>query len=892
MTCSGCKSAVEDKLSDLADVNHVEADVDTAQTKIETRQDVDFDTLAKQLDGSGYSLCKTQKEAQTFTYYVKGMSCSGCEDTVKSSLETLEDITDVSTNIKKGTVRLRQRKPVSFFKLKKALKDTHYTLFKDKESAEKANNSSSTPKDETGVFYCPMMCEGDKTYDHMRDCPVCGMDLVEQVSAAIPTVQWTCPDHPEVIQDSPGNCSICGKELVEKAPEMSAEELNYKKLERKFIASIAFTLPIFIIAMSGMLPQNPLYNLMPLKYWNWVQFALSLPVVFYFCWMFFERAWRSLKTWNLNMFTLIGIGSGVAWTFSLCGLLFPQFFPTQFKASEDTVHVYFEATTVILTLVLLGQLLEARAHRKTSNAVKELLKLAPSKATKLVNGEEISVALQDVKKGDILRVKPGDKIPVDGKITQGESSIDASMITGEPIPVEKKPEDEVSAGTINGSGSFLMQAEKVGNETLLAQIIEMVNTASRSQAPIQKLADKISSYFVPTVVGISIITFILWAIFGPSPAYVFAFVNAIAVLIIACPCALGLATPMSVMVGIGKGAQHGVLIKDAEALEILNQIDTLVIDKTGTLTEGKPSVNQVTSVNNQFGQELVLQYMTSLNAMSEHPLAQAVLNEAKKNNTSPLPVNHFKNISGKGVVGEINGQHICLGNDKLMQMESVNILSPFFEDVQALRAQGKTVSFLSVNRELAGYIVIEDKIKSHAKEAIDNLRKKGIDVVMLTGDNTLTAQAVAKEVGIEHFKAEMLPQDKLKEVEKQQKQGKKVAVAGDGINDAPALAQANVGIAMGTGTDIAIQSAEVTLVKGDLHGIARALNLGQATMRNIKQNLFFALGYNSIGIPIAAGVLFPFFGILLSPMLAAVAMSFSSVSVITNALRLRRISLN
>ena len=643
--------------------------------------------------------------------------------------------------------------------------------------------------------------------------------------------------------------------------------------------------------MSEMIPNNPLYELMGQKQWNWVQFFLSIPVVFYATWMFFERAYRSIKTWNLNMFTLIGIGAGVAWLFSVVGMLFPDFFPDQFKSHHGAVHVYFEAATVILTLVLLGQLLEARAHSRTNSAVKELLKLAPNKATKMVNDEEVEVSIDKIELNDILKVKPGEKIPVDGVITEGDTTIDESMITGEPIPVNKTMGDKVSSGTINGNQTFLMKAEKVGSDTLLSQIIKMVNDASRSRAPIQNLADRVSGYFVPIVVLIAVSTFIVWAVWGPEPAYVYALVNAIAVLIIACPCALGLATPMSVMVGVGKGAQNGVLIKNAEALEKFHKIDTLIVDKTGTITEGKPTVESIGSFNNGFRESEVLQYIVSLNTNSEHPLAEATVKYGKENNAEIIKSENFNAVTGKGVEATINGKNVALGNPKMMEYAKAEISSKMEDEAKAFQKQGKTVSYLAIDNSVVGYVVIGDKIKATSAIAIKELQEKGIAVIMLTGDNHDTAQAVASELKLADFKASMLPEDKLKEVEKLQEKGHVVAMAGDGINDAPALAKSDVGIAMGTGTDVAIESAMITLVKGDLNGIVKARNLSDAVMKNIKQNLFFALVYNILGIPIAAGVLYPFFGILLSPMIAALAMSFSSVSVIVNALRLRSIKI-
>ena len=698
--------------------------------------------------------------------------------------------------------------------------------------------------------------------------------------------------HPEVIKDEAGSCPICGMDLVPMEPDLSAEEKTYQKLLKKFWIAVIFTVPIFLIAMSEMIPDNPLYKVMEQKWWNWLQFGLSIPVVFYATWMFFERAYRSIKTWNLNMFTLIGIGAGVAWLFSVFGMLFPDFFPAQFKTESGAVHVYFEAATVILTLVLMGQVLEARAHSKTNSAVKELLKLAPNKAIRVTDGIEEEVSIDQIEKGDILRVKPGDKIPVDGRITEGHTTVDESMISGEPIPVNKAIDDKVSSGTINGNQSFLMQAEKVGSDTLLSQIIQMVNDASRSRAPIQKLADTVSGYFVPVVVVIALLTFGVWAYWGPEPAYVYALVNAIAVLIIACPCALGLATPMSVMVGVGKGAQNGVLIKNAEALEKMDKVDTLIVDKTGTITEGKPTVEKMGSFGEQFRESEILQLIASLNSSSEHPLAEATVKYGKEQKVELQAVEGFSAVTGMGVEGTVNGKRLDLGNDKMMAYAKAAISSKMEEIVQGYQKQGKTVSYLAVDSQVAGYVVISDKIKASSAQAIKELQEKGISVIMLTGDNHDTAQAVASELNLASFKASMLPEDKLNEVIKLQEQGHVVAMAGDGINDAPALAKSDVGIAMGTGTAVAIESAMLTLVKGDLHGIVKARNLSHAVMKNIKQNLFFALIYNTLGVPIAAGVLFPIFGILLSPMIAALAMSFSSVSVIANALRLKSKSIN
>jgi len=829
------------------------------------------------------------------TYHIHGMTCNGCRSHVEETLTKVKGVSTAAVNLEKAeaTIEMEMHIPIETFQ--EALKNDggSYSIHKLGEHQHIKEDEIPTSvgikkRQGTGTFYCPMHCEGEKTYDKAGDCPVCGMDLVEEQNlSSTSKEQWTCPMHPEIVKDESGSCPICGMDLVPMQPDRSSEEKTYNKLLKKFKIAVVFTLPIFLIAMSEMITNNPLYDIMEQKYWNWIQFILSIPVVFYATWMFFERAYKSIKTWNLNMFTLIGIGAGVAWLFSVFGLLFPDVFPSQFKTESGAVHVYFEAATVILTLVLLGQLLEARAHSKTNSAVKELLKLAPNKAIKVVNGEEIEVSIDEIELNDILKVKPGDKIPVDGAVTEGETSIDESMITGEPIPVNKTVDDKVSSGTINGNQSFLMKAEKVGSDTLLSQIIHMVNDASRSRAPIQNLADRVSGYFVPVVVIISLITFVVWAIWGPEPAYVYALVNAIAVLIIACPCALGLATPMSVMVGVGKGAQNGVLIKNAEALEKMDKVDTLIIDKTGTITEGKPTVETVGSFNKNYSESEILQYIVSLNTNSEHPLAEATVKYCKEQNTKILKSDEFNAVTGKGVEATINDKKVSLGNPKMMEYANAEITEDMQKKAESFQKQGKTVSYLSMDKAVIGYVVIGDKIKKTSAKAIKELQDKGIDVIMLTGDNHNTAQAVAAELNLADFKASMLPEDKLKEVEKLQTQGKIVAMAGDGINDAPALAKSDVGVAMGTGTGVAIESAMITLVNGDLQGIVKAKNLSHAVMKNIKENLFFAMIYNTLGVPVAAGVLFPFFGILLSPMIAALAMSFSSVSVIGNALRLR-----
>jgi Cu2+-exporting ATPase len=675
--------------------------------------------------------------------------------------------------------------------------------------------------------------------------------------------------------------------VPEQGEETSEEEKAYKKMAKKFWIALVLSIPVFIIAMSEFFSFLQLEEIAPKKVWGWVEFALATPVVFYSSWDFFKRGWSSIVRWMPNMWTLISIGVGAAYLFSVFALLVPSVFPSQFQDANGNVHLYFEAAAVILTLVLLGQVLELRAHSKTNSAIKALLGLVPPVARVIRNGEETEIPLEDVNVGDILKVKPGEKIPVDGSIFKGEAVIDESMITGEPIPAEKSKGDKVTGGTINGKTVFEMKAEKVGSDTLLAQIIEMVNQASRSRAPIQKLADTVAKYFVQIVISVAIITFAVWAIWGPEPAYVYAFVNAVAVLIIACPCALGLATPMSIMVGTGRGAQSGVLVKDARAIEEMNKVDTLIIDKTGTITEGRPSLNRFKSFGDLPDKE-ILQLAASVDVNSEHPLADAIVAGAKENKLELKNLDKFESVTGKGVKAIYNGKNIGLGNHRLIDDFNASLTEEQKQLAEEWQLTGQTVMYLIIGKKVEGMVSVSDKIKETSASAIKNLQKMGIHVHMLTGDNKFTAKVVADELGLDGFMADCLPDDKYNKVKELQEQGHIVAMAGDGINDAPALELANVGIAMGTGTDIAMQSAEITLVKGDLTGIVRARDLSIKVMRNIKQNLFFAFVYNALGVPVAAGILFPFFGILLSPIIAAAAMSFSSVSVITNALRLRR----
>ncbi|MFH6983346.1 copper-transporting P-type ATPase [Marinoscillum luteum] len=741
-----------------------------------------------------------------------------------------------------------------------------------------------------GQYYCPMLCEGDKKYDQPGDCPVCGMDLVrEEKTAQSDKTQYTCPMHPEVEQDHPGSCPKCGMDLEPKEVSDDAddgEQKAYRRQLNKFWVAMIFTIPVVFIAMSDYIGIS-LAMIASETTWGWVEFALSTPVVFYSCREFFVRGYRSVINKSPNMWTLISLGAGAAYLFSIIALVFPDIFPDQFKSEGGAVHLYFEAATVILTLILLGQVLEARARGKTNSAIRELLNLVPPEATVIRDGEEKVIPLEHVTLNDIIKIKPGEKIPVDGEITSGKSTLDESMITGEPVPVKKTEGDEVIGGTINGTGTFQMKALKVGSDTLLSQIIDMVNKASRTKAPIQNLADKVSGYFVPVVVVIAIISFIVWTVWGPDPALVYAFTSAVTVLIIACPCALGLATPMSIMVGTGKGAKQGVLVKDARAIEEMHKVTTLVIDKTGTITQGKPALQQVQSYGDQYSDEELLKLVASLENNSEHPLAHAIISGAEAQGIKTLDVSNFDSITGKGITGTIDGRQVAIGNRRLLEQLEVKTDEQFLDEVTKRQSEGETVMFVIIDQLLAGYISVADPIKEASASAIKTLQDQGLEVIMLTGDNKNTAKAVADKLGLDGYEADLLPENKYEKVKALQQQGKKVAMAGDGINDAPALAQADVGIAMGTGTDVAIESASLTLVKGELDGIVRARKLSTDVMRNIKQNLFFAFIYNALCVPIAAGILFPFFGLLLSPMLAAAAMSLSSISVIGNSLRLR-----
>ncbi len=735
-------------------------------------------------------------------------------------------------------------------------------------------------------FFCSPNC-----FQKFKNDPEKYLGKPEKVQkAAFSSGSYTCPMHPEVLQDHSGECPICGMALEPRMATVGEEENRELILmTRRFWICLFLTLPVFLLAVSDIIPGQPLQRMVPLKVLIWIEFILAIPVVLWGAWPFYIRGWRSIINRRFNMFTLISLGVSVAFIYSVIATLVPQIFPQTMRNEKGLVSVYFEAAAVITTLVLLGQILELRARNRTSGAIKALLNLAPKKARLVKNdGTETEIALDKVEPGNILRVRPGEKVPVDGIVSEGRSSIDESMITGEPVPVKKSEGDKVTGGTINGTGSFLMRAERVGADTLLAQIVQMVAQAQRSRAPIQHLADVVAGWFVPTVIFCATVTFFIWLFFGPEPALAHAIVNAVAVLIIACPCALGLATPVSIMVGTGRGAQMGVLIKNAEVLETMEKIDVLVIDKTGTLTEGKPKL-VTTQPMNGFDEETLLRLAASLEQNSEHPLAAAILQYAEEQNIKLSDTYDFESVTGKGIRGKVENREIVVGNRKLLEVSEINP-DKVDKTAESLRTEGQTVMFVAADGKVAGLLGITDPIKESTPKAIEELHKKGFHIVMLTGDNRTTAESVGQKLNIKDIEAQVSPDQKDKVIKRLQQEGKKVAMAGDGINDAPALAQADVGIAMGTGTDVAIESAGITLVKGDLEGIVRARLLSRATMKNIRQNLFFAFVYNSIGVPIAAGILYPVFGLLLSPMIAATAMTFSSVSVVTNALRLQKLN--
>lgn len=742
-------------------------------------------------------------------------------------------------------------------------------------------------------YFCPM-CP-DVESDKRGDCPKCGMALERNPAWVAPgsgKTVYTCPMHPEVRQDDPGDCPICGmplEPLTVTAVADDEENAELRDMTRRFWIGAALTLPVFVLAMAHVVPAIAVRAWADSHASRWIQFALTTPVVAWAGWPFFRRGWRSIVTGRLNMFTLIAIGVGAAYVYSAVAMLMPGIFP-QAMQHGGKVGIYFEAAAVIVVLVLLGQVLELRARSRTGSAIKALLNLAPPTARKVVPGGDQEIPLDQVQVGDQLRVVPGDKVPVDGVVLEGRSNVDESMITGEPMPIEKDALDKVSAGTVNGTGSFVMRAERVGSDTLLGQIVSMVAEAQRSRAPIQGLADKVAGVFVPAVLAVAAMTFVLWMWVGPEPNLSYAIVNAVAVLIIACPCALGLATPMSIMVSVGRGAQAGVLVKNAESLERLEKVTTLVVDKTGTLTEGKPRLTDVLPTGGLEAKEF-LRLVASLEQGSEHPLAASIVQGAKDQGVALEAAKDFRSVTAGGVIGAVAGRMTMVGKPAFLRNEAITGLEPLEAAAVKLQEQGKTAMFVAIDGKPAGIVAVADPIKSTTAQAIGELHALGLSVVMLTGDNRRTAAAVAKTLGIDAVEAEIEPAGKAAHVKMLRARGEHVAMAGDGINDAPALSEADVGIAMGTGTDVAMQSAGITLVKGDLRGIAKAIRLSRATMWNIRQNLFFAFIYNALGVPVAAGLLYPVFGVLLSPIIAGAAMSLSSVSVIANALRLRKVKL-
>ncbi len=818
------------------------------------------------------------------TYY---FCCAGCVEKFKTDPQKY--LTKPAPTISSGLVTLGSVLPA-----RATTQAVRVHIQLDPLPAPVSANSPAPAANREDSYVCPMCPEVREPKPGA--CPSCGMALEPELPLAARRTEYTCPMHPEIIRPEPGSCPICGMALEPRTVTAGDEENpELRDMSRRFWVSLVLTAPLLVMAMASMLWEMQFQRMLSGAALPWLEFALATPVVVWGGLPFFQRFWTSFVNRSPNMFTLIGLGTGVAYVYSVVATIAPQIFPASLRGMSGYPDVYFEAAAAITTLVLLGQVMELRARSRTGAALRALLDLSPHTARVIAgDGAEHDVPLEQVKPGDLLRVRPGEKIPVDGVVMEGSSSADESMITGESMPVEKLAGSKVVGATINGTGSFVMRAERVGSETLLARIVQMVSQAQRSRAPVQRLADRVSAWFVPIVVAVSAVTFVAWLIWGPQPRLAHALVNAVAVLIIACPCALGLATPMAIMVGTGRGAHAGVLIKNAEALEILEKVDTLVVDKTGTLTEGKPRVVSIVPLLADLREDELLRLAASLERGSEHPLASAVLLAAKERNLTLFEVRDFQSLTGRGVTATVDGKRVAAGNEQLLQGLRVATgvaKKDFSATLQKMRAEGQTAIFVALGNDAAGLIGIADPIKPSTPAAIQTLRKDGVRVVMITGDNRVTAQAVAQRLGIEEFEAEVLPEGKSEVIRKLQEQGRVVAMAGDGINDAPALAQANVGIAMGTGTDVAMESAGITLVKGDLTGIVRARKLSRATMRNIRQNLFFAFIYNAIGVPLAAGALYPVFGWLLSPIFAAAAMSLSSVSVIANALRLRRVNL-
>ncbi|MFO0890935.1 MAG: heavy metal translocating P-type ATPase [Isosphaeraceae bacterium] len=842
------------------------------------------------------------------TFIAPGISCRGCANTIEKALGELSDVSGVTVDVPEKRVTVRHGENVDRKTLEGALAGVGYPVAPgDHRHHDHATGPSTTVKDPvcgmqvdpataagssehggTAYFFCSASCKRKFDADPMR---YLSGEVAKPAPAPSEGIFYTCPMHPEIVRDTPGSCPICGMALEPMTATGDESNPELDDMSRRFRVCLMLSAPLLLLTMGEMVVgQETIARLFPGRSLAWLQLLLATPVVLWGGLPFFERGWMSLVNRSLNMFTLIGLGTGAAYGYSVVATFVPGIFPTSFRDHMGNVPVYFEAAAVITTLVLLGQVLELKARSRTSSAIKALLGLQPKTARKLhEDGREEDISLEAVEVGDRLRVRPGEKVPVDGVVLEGIGAVDESMVTGEPIPVEKSPDDRLIGGTVNGTGSLIMRAERVGSETMLARIVKMVGEAQRTRAPIQRLADVVSAYFVPGVVLTALLTFIAWAAFGPEPRLAHALVNAVAVLIIACPCALGLATPMSIMVGTGRGALAGVLIKNAEALEVMEKVDTVVVDKTGTLTEGRPRLTSVVAASGRDEEEL-LRLAATLEAASEHPLAAAIAAGATERGIDLARAESFRSATGKGILGTVDGHSVAVGNRRLMEEEKIP-LQHIAERAEALRAEGQTVAFVAVDGEVAGLLGVSDPVKDSAKEAVATLHREGLRLVMLTGDTRTTAEAVARDLGLDEVRAEVLPEEKGNAIDRLRSDGRVVAMAGDGINDAPALAKADVGIAMGTGTDVAMESSGVTLIRGDLRGIVRTIRLSRATMRNIRQNLAFAFLYNLLGVPVAAGILYPAFGLLLSPMIASAAMTLSSVSVIANALRLRNVEL-
>lgn len=859
LSCNACQNKAIELLSGIEDIHDLNIQLQSGEVMFKLPYHISKEKLNKTFAKTSYEIFEKPIVINK-TYYVEGMQCSGCITTISQNISSIEGIEEVNIDLKKKEIHLRYMgSKIPFHLIKKSLENTHYSIHLSKEELEDSNKKNDLSEGK-GTYYCPMYCEGDKVYEANVGCPVCGMDLVKELSSS------------STIEES-----------------IEHETAEYLRLRKTFWLAVACTIPLFIIAMGSMIFTDISFFKENKSIANWLQLILSLPVYFYCASFIFKRAVKSLTNLHFNMYTLIGLGSGIAWIYSVIVLIFGELLPPELKNPDGSIHLYFEAGTMILTLALLGQLLEFKANIRTKDSIKALLRLTPNKATIIdKEGHERETDVDKILVGDTIRIKAGEKVPVDGIILKGQSEFNEAMLTGESKPVFKMEKNEVIGGSINGNHPVTIKATRVGKDTILAQIIELVNKASKSKAPIQKLVDQIARYFVPIVVIVSIITFCCWMLFGPSPPFIYALINAIAVLIIACPCALGLATPMSVMVGVGRCAQYGVLIKEAKVIEELQRIDTIVLDKTGTLTEGKPRWVETFALNDQTSKEEIIKIAIALNRNSHHPFAKAMIEYGKEQAIYvPYIVMTSQEIPGKGIQGQVNGDDIHIGNQKLMDQFNIQIPKKLLTSVEVHYKKGQSVSYIAQNKTLVGYLVFEDKIKESSKETINNLLSKNLDVIMISGDAIDVTKFVANELGIKKYYGNTLPEEKLKIIKELKAKGHKVAMVGDGINDAPALTLSNVGIAMGTGTDVALESAEVTLMNGDIQNLPKVFELSQKIMQNIRQNLWFAFGYNILGIPIAAGILYPFFGILLSPMLAALAMSFSSVSVISNALRLK-----